>query len=315
MLGYILRRLIGIVPSLLLLILLVVVMVRLIPGNVADLMLQEQGRNPGARAALEHKLGLDESVVTSYGNYVAHAATGDFGHSLWTGQPVMNRIASRLPITFALMFLSLFFTLVIALPVGIISAVFRDTPLDYVLRGGTIVFLSVPVFVLATMVIILPAIWFGWSPNLQIKSLGADPIGTTRQLMLPAAIVAVGSAAGLARITRTMMLEVLVEDFVRTARAKGLAERVVVVRHALRNALIPVVTTIGLVFARALIGAVVIEQIFAIPGMGRLLLESVSLRDYPFIQAIVLLIGAWVMLVNLCVDVSYGFLDPRIRLA
>jgi len=313
--AYLIRRVLGIIPSLLLLLLLVVVMVHLIPGNVTDLMLQEQGSNAGARAVLEHKLGLDQSVLTSYVHYVAHAATGDLGHSLWTGQPVMNRIVSRLPITFILMTLSLVFTIALAVPVGVLSGVFRDTPVDYVLRGGTIVFLSVPVFVVATLVIVLPAIWFGWSPNLQIGTLSGDPLGTTRQLLLPAAIVAVGSAAGLARITRTLMLEVLGEDYVRTARAKGLSERAVIVRHALRNALIPVVTTIGLTFARALVGAVVIEQIFAIPGMGRLLFESVSLRDFPFVQAIVLLIGLWVMLVNLCVDVSYGFLDPKIRLA
>jgi peptide/nickel transport system permease protein len=218
-----------------------------------------------------------------------------------------------MPITFALMFESLALTVLIAIPVGVISAVYRNSLLDYVVRIGTTVFLCVPVFVIATLVIVLPAIWWGWTPNIRITSLSTDPAGTVRQLFLPSLIVALSSAAGLARITRGVMLEALVEDYVRTARAKGLSERIVVMRHALRTAVIPVVTTIGLIFARALTGAVVIEQIFSIPGMGRLLLESVQLRDYPYVQAIVVLIGAWVMFANLLVDVSYGYLDPRIR--
>jgi len=308
------RRLLGTIPALLLLVLLVVVMVRMIPGNITDLLLQEGGgSNSSAHAALEHKLGIDKSVLTTYVDYVGHAVRGEFGRSLWNGQPVMDRIAPRLPITFALMFESLALTVLIAIPVGVISAVFRNSPLDYVARVGTTVFLCVPVFVIATLVIVLPAIWWGWSPHIRITSLSADPVGTLRQLFLPSVIVAVGSAAGLARITRGVMLEVLVEDYVRTARAKGLSDRIVVLRHAMRNSLIPVVTTIGLIFARALTGAVVIEQIFSIPGTGQLLLESVRLRDYPYVQAIVVLIGAWVMLANLVVDVSYGYLDPRIR--
>lgn len=315
MFAYVVRRLLFMIPTLLLLVFLVVFMVRLIPGNVTTLMLQDGGANAGSRAALNHKLGLDKSLPQTYTEYIGHAAEGDFGKSLWSGQPVMNRITSRIPITFALMFEALLITVIIAIPVGVISAVAQDSPLDHLLRGGSTVFLCVPAFVIATMVIILPAIWFGWSPNLQIKGLGKDFFGTLRQLLLPAVIIALGSAAGLARLTRTQMLEVLHEDYVRTARAKGLSSRIVVTRHAMRNGIIPVITTIGLIFGGALSGAVVIEQIFAIPGMGQLLLQSVNLRDYPFIQAIVVLIGLWVMLVNLIVDISYGLLDPKIRLA
>jgi peptide/nickel transport system permease protein len=315
MFAYIVRRLLFMVPTLLLLLFLVVFMVRLIPGNVTTLMLQDNGANAGSRAQLNHKLGLDKSLAQTYVEYVGHAVEGDFGRSLWSGQPVMGRVASRIPITLALMLEALVITVVIAIPVGVLSAVAQDTPLDYLLRGGSTLFLCVPVFVIATMVIILPAIWWGWSPNLQITSLGRDFVGTLRQLLLPAVIVGLGSAASLARITRTQMLEVLREDYVRTARAKGLSGSVVVLRHALRNGIIPVITTIGLIFGSALSGAVVIEQIFAIPGMGQLLLQSVNLRDYPFVQAIVVLIGVWVMLVNLVVDVSYGLIDPKIRLA
>jgi peptide/nickel transport system permease protein len=315
MVAYVIRRLLFMLPTLLLLVFLVVFMVRLIPGNVTTLMLQDGGADAGARATLNHKLGLDKSLPQTYFDYIGNAVEGDFGRSLWSGQPVMSRIASRIPITTALMFESLLITVIIAIPVGVISAVTQDSPLDYLLRGGATLFLCVPSFVIATMVIILPAIWLGWSPNLQIKSLGSDFIGTLRQLFLPASIIALGSAAGLARITRTQMLEVLHEDYVRTARAKGLSSRVVIIRHAMRNGIIPVLTTIGLIFGGALSGAVVLEQIFAIPGMGQLLLQSVNLRDFPYVQAIVVLIGVWVMLVNLIVDVSYGLLDPKIRLA
>lgn len=315
MTAYVLRRVLAMIPSLLLLLLLTVVMVRLIPGNVVDLMLQEQGGRGAQQQAVEERLGLDKPIVVSYFDYLAGVVRGDLGDSLWTGQSVADRIAPRIPVTLSLMFLSLALTAAIAIPIGVIAGVFQDSPLDYALRGGFTIFLSVPVFVLATLVIVLPAIWFSWTPSTRYVSITADPLAAIRQLLLPSVVIAVSSAAPLARITRTQMLEVLSEDFVRTARAKGLSEMVVISRHALRNALIPVVTSIGLIFARAITGAVVLEQIFAIPGMGKLLVESVNLRDYPFVQAIVLLVGAWVMLVNIAIDVSYGFLDPRIRMS
>ena len=303
------------VPSLLLLLLLTVLMVRLIPGNVVDLMLQEQGSQVGQREQVAHNLGLDKSIPVSFVNYAADLARGDFGRSLWTGEPVWDQIGPRLPVTLVLMFLSLFLTVVIAIPIGVVAGVLQDSPLDYALRGVFTFFLSVPVFVLATLVIVLPAIWWQWTPNTQYQSIIENPFGAIRQLVLPSIVIAVSSAAPLARITRTMMLEVLSEDYVRTARAKGLAEFTVVSRHALRNALIPVITSIGLIFARAITGAVVLEQIFAIPGMGNLLVQSVNLRDYPFVQAIVLIVGAWVMLSNIVIDVTYGYLDPRIRMS
>ncbi len=315
MASYVTRRLLFMVPSLLLLLLLTVLMVRLIPGNVVDLMLQEQGSQEGQREQVAHNLGLDKSIPVSFVNYAADLARGDFGRSLWTGEPVWDQIGPRLPVTVVLMFLSLFLTVVIAIPIGVVAGVLQDSPLDYALRGVFTFFLSVPVFVLATLVIVLPAIWWQWTPNTQYQSIIENPLGAIRQLVLPSIVIAVSSAAPLARITRTMMLEVLSEDYVRTARAKGLAEFTVVSRHALRNALIPVITSIGLIFARAITGAVVLEQIFAIPGMGNLLVQSVNLRDYPFVQAIVLIVGAWVMLSNIVIDVTYGYLDPRIRMS
>ena len=315
MASYITRRLLFMVPSLLLLLLLTVLMVRAIPGNVVDLMLQEQGSQAGQRETVIHNLGLDESIPASFVNYVKDLATGNLGNSLWTGQPVWDQIGPRLPVTLALMLLSLVLTVAIALPIGVIAGVFQDSPLDYALRGVFTFFLSVPVFVLATLVIVLPAIWWQWTPNTQYQSMSANPLGAIRQLLLPSVVIAFSSAAPLARITRTLMLEVLSEDYVRTARAKGLSEFTVVGRHALRNALIPVITSIGLIFARAITGAVVLEQIFAIPGMGNLLVQSVNLRDYPFVQAIVLIVGAWVMLSNIAIDVAYGYLDPRIRMS
>ncbi len=315
MASYISRRLLFMVPSLLLLLFLTVLMVRLIPGNVVDLMLQEQGSSNEEREAVTRNLGLDKPIAVSFVNYARDLAQGDFGKSLWTGEPVFKQIGPRLPVTLLLMFLSLFLTVAIAIPIGVIAGVFQDSPLDYVLRGAFTLFLSVPVFVLATLVIVLPAIWWQWTPNTQYQSISGNPIGAMQQLLLPSLVIAISSAAPLARITRTMMLEVLSEDYVRTARAKGLAEFTVVGRHALRNALIPVITSVGLIFARAITGAVVLEQIFAIPGMGNLLVTSVNLRDYPFVQAIVLIVGAWVMLSNIAIDVAYGYLDPRIRMS
>lgn len=315
MASYITRRLLFMVPSLLLLLFLTVLMVRLIPGNVVDLMLQEQGAPSEQRDAVTRNLGLDKPMAVSFVNYVQGLATGDFGKSLWTGEPVWNQIGPRLPVTLVLMFLSLFLTVAIAIPIGVIAGVFQDSPLDYALRGLFTVFLSVPVFVLATLVIVLPAIWWQWTVNTQYQSLTDNPLGAMQQLLLPSFVIAISSAAPLARITRTMMLEVLSEDYVRTARAKGLAEFTIVARHALRNALIPVITSVGLIFARAITGAVVLEQIFAIPGMGNLLVQSVNLRDYPFVQAIVLIVGTWVMLSNIAIDVAYGYLDPRIRMS
>jgi peptide/nickel transport system permease protein len=209
--------------------------------------------------------------------------------------------------------MALIVALVIAIPIGIYSAVRQDTAGDYITRSFSILMLAVPSFWMGTMVMVFPSIWWGWSPEVKFIAFFDDPVQNLRQMILPAIILGTALSAITMRMTRTMMLEVLRQDYIRTAWAKGLSERLVVVRHALRNALIPVVTLIGLQAPILIGGAVIVEQIFVIPGMGLLLLESISQRDYPIITAVSLVIGLSVMLINLVVDLSYGLLDPKVR--
>jgi peptide/nickel transport system permease protein len=238
---------------------------------------------------------------------------GDLGRSLWTSTPVTEQLAARLPVTLELSVLALAVALVVALPIGIYSAIRQDTAGDYLARSFSILMLAVPSFWLGTLVMVLPSIWWGWSPQIEYIPLTRDPVKNLGQMILPAVILGTSLSAILMRFTRTMMLEVLRQDYIRTAWAKGLSERLVVIRHALRNALIPVVTLIGLQAPLLIGGAVIIEQIFVIPGMGLLLLEAVSQRDYPIVTGVFLVVGLCVMLINLLVDLSYGLLDPKVR--
>jgi peptide/nickel transport system permease protein len=238
---------------------------------------------------------------------------GDFGRSLWQNTPVAELLRARLPITFQLGLMALTVALLIAIPIGIYSAIRQDTAGDYVTRSFSILMLAVPSFWLGTMVMVFPSIWWGWSPEMNFVGFFDDPVQNLRQMILPAIILGTALSAITMRLTRTMMLEVLRQDYIRTAWAKGLPEKLVVVRHALRNALIPVVTLIGLQAPILIGGAVIVEQIFVIPGMGLLLLDSISQRDYPIITGVSLVIGLSVMLINLAVDLSYGLLDPKVR--
>ncbi|MCY1219132.1 Dipeptide transport system permease protein DppB [compost metagenome] len=220
---------------------------------------------------------------------------------------------ARIPATFSLGVLALAVALTVALPIGVLSAIRQDTAADYVARSFSILMLAVPSFWLGTMVMVFPSVWWGWSPEVRYVPFLEDPVQHVRQMLVPAIVLGMALSAITMRMTRTMMLEVLRQDYIRTAWAKGLNEPLVILRHALRNALIPVVTLIGLQAPLLIGGAVVIEQIFVVPGMGLLLLDAVHQRDYPLITGIFLVVGVAVMLINLLVDLSYGLFDPKVR--
>ncbi len=314
--NYAIRRLLALVPTLLFASLIVFLTVRLIPGDVIDLMLSQNdiSADKKSRLQLEAALGLDTPMPLQYvrwlGQIVLH---GSLGRSLWQNTPVTSLLADRMPVTFELGLLALLVAVTVALPIGIIAAIRQDTIGDYIGRSFSILMLAVPGFWLGTLVIVFPSIWWGWSPEIQYISFWSHPIGNLGQMIVPATILGCALSAVTMRMTRTMMLEVLRQDYIRTAWAKGLSERAVVVRHALRNALIPVVTLIGLQAPVLIGGAVIMEQIFVIPGMGLLLLDAVGQRDYPIITGVFLVVGVAVQLINLIVDLSYGFLDPKVR--
>ncbi|MGE0421542.1 MAG: ABC transporter permease [Reyranellaceae bacterium] len=314
--AYIARRLLALIPTLFFASVIVFVTVRLIPGDVIDLMLSQNDISAGKkdREALEAALGLDQPMHSQYVRWIgAILFSGDMGKSLWQNTPVTEQILQRLPITFELGLLSLVVALSVAIPIGVYSAIRQDTAGDYVTRSFSILMLAVPSFWLGTLVMVFPSIWWGWSPPIAFVPFSQDPWANLSQMIVPAIILGCSLSAITMRLTRTMMLEVLRQDYVRTAWAKGLSEGLVVWRHALRNALIPVVTLIGLQAPILIGGAVIMEQIFVIPGMGLLLLEAVSQRDYPIITGVFLVVGLAVMLINLIVDLSYGLLDPKVR--
>ena len=289
---YVVRRLLALVPTLFFASLIVFVTVRLIPGDVIDLMLSQNDISAGklSRDQLIAALGLDKPMWEQYGRWAgAILFRGDFGTSLWQSTPVG------------------------ALPIGVYSAIRQDTAGDYVARSLSFLMLAVPAFWTGTMVMVLPSIWWGWSPEVKYVPFTADPLQNLKQMLIPAFILGTALSAITMRLTRTQMLEVLRQDYIRTAWAKGLNARTVTLRHALRNALVPVVTLVGLQAPLLIGGAVIVEQIFVIPGMGLLLLDAVNQRDYPIITGVFLIVGVAVMVINLVVDLSYGLLDPRVR--
>jgi peptide/nickel transport system permease protein len=314
--GYIIRRFLALIPTLIFASFIVFLTVRLVPGNIIDLMLSQNdvSASKQTREQLEAALGLDTPIYIQYFKWIgALLFKGSLGNSLWTNTPVMEEIIYRLPITFELGFLGLFIALLIGIPIGVYAALRQDTIGDYVLRTASILALAIPAFWTGTLVMVFPSIWWGWSPSVKYITFAQDPLGHLALMAIPALILGKGLSAVIMRLTRTLMLEVLRQDYIRTARAKGLATGTIVWRHALRNALIPVVTLIGLQAPVMFGGAVILEQIFVIPGMGLLLLEAVSSRDYPTITGVFLVIGVAVVLINLFVDLSYGWLDPKVR--
>jgi peptide/nickel transport system permease protein len=285
---------------------------RLIPGDAVQLMLEERAYGKDLDD-LRAKLGLDRPIHVQYVDWLGRVVRGQLGESLWTKRPVIEELARRLPVSLELGLMALCFSISIALPVGIIAAVRQDSLADYLTRGLAILGLSVPGFWIATLAVLLPAIWWGWSPPIQFTEFSVDPWAHVSQFVLPAAILGLASAAAIMRLTRAMLLDVLRQDYVRTAWAKGVGERGVVLKHSLKNALIPVVTVLGIQVAQILGGTVIFETIFGLPGMGRFLFDAINQRDYPVIQGINLLIVSVVVVMNLTVDAFYAFLDPRIR--
>jgi peptide/nickel transport system permease protein len=310
--GYLLKRLLVAIPSLLIASLVVFTLPRLLPGDAVQLMLEEKAYGKDL-ADLRHKLGLDRPIYVQYFSWLGEVARGNLGESLWTKRAVSEELARRLPVTLLLGFMSVFFGLLIAIPIGVLAAVRADTLQDYVARSAAILGLSIPGFWLATLVIVLPAVWWGWTPNLTFTEFTQSPAQHVLQFVLPAAILGVAAAAAIMRLTRAMLLEVLRQDYVRTAWAKGLRERVVVLKHSLKNALIPVVTILGIQLAQVFSGTVIIEFIFNLPGIGRFLFDAILQRDYPVIQGINLLVVSIIVAMNLIVDLFYAVLDPRIR--
>jgi peptide/nickel transport system permease protein len=314
--GYVIRRVLSLLPTLFFASLIVFITVRLIPGDIIDMMLSQNDVSADAksREQVVAALGLDKPMWEQYVIWVSNIVLrGDLGNSLWQNSPVTEFLKARMPVTFELGLLALIVGLLIAIPIGVYSAIRQDTAGDYVGRSFSILLLAVPSFWIGTMVMVFPSIWWGWSPEVEYVPFFENPWQNLKQMIIPAIILGAALSAITMRLTRTMMLEVLRQDYIRTAWAKGLSEPLVVMRHALRNALIPVVTLIGLQAPLLIGGAVIIEQIFVIPGMGLLLLDAVNQRDYPIITGVFLVVGVAVMVINLIVDLSYGLLDPKVR--
>lgn len=315
MLKYLVSRIIGMLPAVFMLVFFVVVLIQLIPGNIIDLML-DQSSSPdiATREALTKQLGLDKPLPIRYLDYMSHLVRGDFGRSLWTDQSVTTMIRIYAPPTIQLAVVSIIIGAISGIVLGVVSAVTQDSWVDYLLRSLAIAGISIPNFAIATSVVIFPAILWGIAPNLNYVSITENPWENLKIIWLPGSILALGLSTSLMRLMRTTMLDVLRQDYIRTARAKGVSEMQIIARHAVRNAVIPVVTLLGLQIAFLLGGSVIVETIFSIPGVGRLLVGAIGKRDYPVVQGIVVVIGLFVMTTNLIVDMSYGFLDPRIKM-
>ena len=328
MLAYTIRRVLLIIPTLILVTIMVFLSVRFIPGDVIDIMVAQMATTGAQvvdqnRTVLLEKMGLDAPVHVQYLRWLGVAphkdgsvhgvVQGNLGKSLWKNRPVTELLSNRLPVSVELGIIALITALMVSIPIGIYSAIRQDTWGDYVGRSLSIVFISVPSFWIATMVMVYPALWWGWSPSLVYIPLAKDVAGNLVQFIIPGFIMGMVMGGTLMRMTRTMMLEVLRQDYIRTAWAKGLNERTVIIRHALKNAFIPIVTIIGVMVPMVISGTIVIEQIFALPGVGLLTFEALTLRDYPVISGVNLVLATMVLIVNLIVDLTYAWLDPRIK--
>ena len=316
--AYAIRRLLWIPVTVILATIVVFLLVRFIPGDIVDTIqaqMQDQGGTGEIdRAAIEHALGLDVPVYTQYGRWIKNIVfQGNMGKSLRTQLAITPMIATRIPITFELGIMGILIGLIISLPIGVYSAIRQDTIPDYILRSIAIILISVPSFWIGTLVVLYPSIWWGWAPPMDYISFFKDPLANLGIMIIPALVLGTGQTGGTMRMTRTMMLEVLRQDYIRTAWSKGLTERIVVIRHAIKNAFIPIVTMVGGGIPMLIGGSVIIEQIFNLPGMGRLMYESLMGRDYPIVSAINLMFAALVIFTNLFVDLTYGWLDPRIH--
>jgi peptide/nickel transport system permease protein len=316
--AYAIRRLLLIVPTLLLVTMVVFLSVRFIPGDVIDQKISEINTEgtmsyQQARDLLRKQMGLDKPVQVQYWIWLTQIVRGDLGTSMTSSHSITQDVRAKVPISFELGIIAMITGLLISLPLGIFSAIRQDSWGDYLGRTIAILMMSVPGFWFMTMVIVFPAIWWGWVPPMEYIPFMKDPGGNLIQFIIPGVIMGASFSGGMMRMMRTLMLEVLRQDYIRTAWAKGLSERVVIARHALKNAMIPVVTMVGMGLPGLIAGAVVTEQIFNLPGMGRYLFDAINRRDYPIISAVNLIMATLVLFCNLAVDLVYSWLDPRVQ--
>ena len=315
---YIAKRSLLFIPTLLIVTMVIFGILRVVPGDPAMMILggedAEDDYSEQQLADLRAKLGTDKPIHVQYFVWIGKMLRGDFGISFfYEGDMVLDDIKERVPVTLELGLMSLFLASIVAIPLGVISAIKQDTIGDYVTRVITIMGIALPNFWVAIMTIFFLVLFFNWAPPLAYVPPWEDPWVNFQQLIFPAIALGTSNMAFIARITRSAMLEVLHEDYIRTARAKGLGEKVVISRHALRNALLPVITLTGYEFGRLISGTVIIEVIFLVPGMGRLLITSIFHRDFPMIQGTIVLIALVVLVLNLLLDLTYAWLNPRIR--
>jgi peptide/nickel transport system permease protein len=310
---YVARRLALAVPTLFMVSVIVFAMMRLMPGDVVTRMVEGHAYAPTVEA-LRKDLGLDRPVWIQYLDWIGGIVLrGDLGTSYWTRQPIGDEFLRRFPVTLELAALTILVSVVIGITVGIVSAVRQDTPVDYVGRTLAILALSVPYFGLAVLVVVLPSIYFRWTPVWTYVPFTASPLENLKILLVPALVFGVTRAGPIMRIMRSSLLDVLRQDYIRTAWSKGLGERTIVLRHALKNAMIPVVTLVGLQTPLYIGGSVIIETIFRLPGIGLFFFEALTRLDYPVVQSVNLIVAALVVALNLAIDLTYAFLDPRIR--
>ncbi len=312
---YILKRLLLIVPTLLGAASLVFLIMRVVPGDVALLILGGESGQVDQRqlAAVRKQLGLDQPLLVQFGTWLWGVLRFDFGNSLWTGQPVIHELLIRLPLSLQLALFATLVSVIIAIPLGMLAAVRQDTWVDYAVRVFSIGGLAIPGFWVGILCILGLVIFFGWGPPLEFTPPWVDPWANFQMMVWPVVTVGYRFSAVTTRMTRSTVLEVLREDYIRTAWAKGLQERAVVIRHALKNAMLPVITLIGTEFAFLIGGLVVTETVFTLNGIGRFVVDAVAHRDYPVVQALVFLIAFGFVIVNLLVDLTYAWFDPRIR--
>jgi peptide/nickel transport system permease protein len=313
--SYIIRRLILIIPTVFIVSVIVFTTIRLIPGSIVDYIVSSyEFQTHADLQTVRHELGLDKPVVEQYGIWMGQVLIhGNLGKSMIDQTPVSEEVAARWPITVELGLLALIVAQIIAIPIGIYSAIRQDTISDYFARSFAIIAISIPPFFLATLVIVFPSIWWHYMPPLYVVSITKNLAGNLKMFIIPAIVLGVGYAGLTMRMTRTMMLEVLRQDYIRTAWSKGLNERVVVLRHALKNALLPIITIIGSQVSLLIGGSVIIENIFQLPGMGQLFINAIGQRDYTLVESIVLLYAVAIVIINLLTDLTYGMLDPRVH--
>jgi len=312
MLKYLLKRILYIIPVMIMVSIIAFSLLHMIPGDPIMIMLGVRAQ-PETVEALREQLYLDEPIIVQYFLWLKGVLQGDLGESIRNKIPVLELVVQRLPVTLSLAIISLSISVVVSIGMGILAAVKRNTPWDFGAMTFAVLGVSIPQFWMGIMVILLFSLVLGWLPSVGYVSFIKEPIESIRHLILPSMALGFSLAGYITRMTRSQMLEVLGEDYIRTARAKGLREAVITYKHALKNAMIPIVTVIGLNFAYLLGGTVLIEHIFALPGIGRLVLQSIYNRDYPVVQGVILIVAVVFIIINLIVDLIYRFLNPKIR--